>query len=318
MEDKRRNIQMERRKVRKRRKHRRLVSKIIRFAYVIVGIVICFIVLHKTKEQAIQLLVQNSLNKLEEKHEVETETVVNAKEEEVHNKGYDLDNSDVELDKQLKLLAKKDSDIKKILDNREDYPDDVLNLLVKNSETKQFVLDYPKKKNKETSIDISGEVKQEVPLFLQWDERWGYSIYGDEIMAIDGCGPTCLSMVATSILGDTSMNPYWMAQYSEEKGYITDGATSWTFMSEGASLLGLDVTEIPLDEQRVADNLNVGNPIICIMGPGDFTTSGHYIVLTSYKDGKVKINDPNSMERSSKEWSFKEISNQIRNLWVYR
>jgi predicted double-glycine peptidase len=89
-------------------------------------------------------------------------------------------------------------------------------------------------------------------------------------------------------------------------------------MSEGASFLGLDVTEIPLDEQRIADNLEVGNPIICIMGPGDFTTSGHFIVLTSYEDGMVTVNDPNSIERSNKKWSFAEISSQIRNLWVYR
>jgi predicted double-glycine peptidase len=125
-------------------------------------------------------------------------------------------------------------------------------------------------------------------------------------------------MVAVYILGDTSMNPYWMAQYSEDNKYVDSNSTLWSLMAKGASSLGLDVTEIPLDEQRVADNLEVGNPIICIMGPGDFTTSGHFIVLTSYEDGMVTVNDPNSIERSNKKWPFADISSQIRNLWVYR
>ena len=82
--------------------------------------------------------------------------------------------------------------------------------------------------------------------------------------------------------------------------------------------MGLDVVEIPLDENRVIDNLKVGNPIICVMGPGDFTTTGHFIVMTEYKEGKIKINDPNSKLRSEKLWYFDDIKCQIRNLWVCR
>jgi len=47
-----------------------------------------------------------------------------------------------------------------------------------------------------------------------------------------------------------------MAQYSEENGFVSSGSTLWTLMAEGASSLGLDLTEIPLDEQRGADNLD--------------------------------------------------------------
>lgn len=72
------------------------------------------------------------------------------------------------------------------------------------------------------------------------------------------------------------------------------------------------------DEDRIIRNLEVGNPIICIMGPGDFTTSGHYIVMTGYVDGKIKVNDPNSPTKSEKLWDYDEIKDQIRNLWVCR
>ena len=54
------------------------------------------------------------------------------------------------------------------------------------------------------------------------------------------------------------------------------------------------------------------------MGPGDFTSTGHFIVLTGYKDGKISVNDPNSHKNSEKLWSYEDIKDQIMNLWVIR
>ena len=82
--------------------------------------------------------------------------------------------------------------------------------------------------------------------------------------------------------------------------------------------LGLDVTEIPLVKKRIMDNLEVGNPIICAMGKGDFTSSGHYIVLVGAEDGKIRVNDPNSHANSEKLWTYEEMESQFRNLWVIR
>ena len=54
------------------------------------------------------------------------------------------------------------------------------------------------------------------------------------------------------------------------------------------------------------------------MGRGDFTATGHYIVLIGLEDGKFIVNDPNSVENSQKLWSYEQIQGQIRNLWVIR
>lgn len=209
--------------------------------------------------------------------------------------------------------------LNEILANKEQYPTELLELLTKNPETLEFVYGYPGNKDKVFDIDISGDVKSgKVPLFLQWDERWGYSSYGDSMIAINGCGPTCLSMVAAYILKDEKMNPRWMAQFSEENGYVSENGTLWALMGQGARKLGMESIEIPLDENRILNNLEVGNPIICSMAPGDFTTEGHFIVMTGLKDGKIVVNDPNSRERSEKLWNFNDIKNQIKNLWVFR
>ncbi len=201
-----------------------------------------------------------------------------------------------------------------------DWPESLIALLERNPETAEFVLNYPLKKDLRPDIDLREYVNSsEVPLFLQWDERWGYSEYGGEMMGLSGCGPTCLSMVCVFIFNDPQYTPRYIADFAQQYGYCLPGnGSSWTLISEGGIKLGLDVIEIPLDENRIIRNLEVGNPIICVMGPGDFTSSGHFIVMTDYVDGKIKVNDPNSPARSQKLWDYDSMKGQIRNLWVCR
>ena len=200
------------------------------------------------------------------------------------------------------------------------WPGELVDLLERNPDAEEFVLHYPLNKEKTFEIDLTDQEQSDtVPLFFQWDERWGYTQYGDNVMGLTGCGPTCLSMVCVYLLNDGKYHPRYIADFAEENGYCVPGSGSaWTLISEGGETLGLDVTEIPLDEDRIVRNLKVGNPVICIMGPGDFTTTGHFIVLTRYEDGKFSVNDPNSKVRSEKLWSYEEIKGQIKNLWVCR
>ncbi len=201
-----------------------------------------------------------------------------------------------------------------------EYPDELIQLLASNRETKKFVLEYPQKKDQEPEIDLDNDVRRDtVPELLQWDQRWGYRKYGDGIIGINGCGPVCLSMVYIYLTGDTGMNPYQMAQYSQNNGYYVNGTgTSWELMGNGAVNLGLDVTQIPLDKERIIANLEVGNPVICSMGPGQFTKSGHFIVLAGYENDRFKVNDPNSKRRSHSKWSYEDIAESVLNIWVYR
>lgn len=202
----------------------------------------------------------------------------------------------------------------------DDYPESLVALLERNSETRDFVLSYPLEHNQTHQIDLSDCVNTgSVPLLMQWDKRWGYITYGADVAALTACGPVCLSMAALYVTGDATLSPDRIIEFSKENGYCVYGnGSSWTLISEGGAKLGLDVTELPLVESRIIDNLKVGNPIICIMGPGDFTAGGHFIVMTGYEDGKIKINDPNSYERSAKLWNYDDIYDQILNLWAIR
>ena len=201
-----------------------------------------------------------------------------------------------------------------------EIPDSLITFAQKYPETLDFVNDYPKNYNKDHNIDIKNEVtKGVIPLFIQWDKRWGYESYGNNFLAVNGCGPTCLSMVFCGLTGDTSLNPLEMAKFSESQGYYISGqGTSWSLMTEGAEMLGLNAKNGTISEKYILENLTPYTPMICSMYPGDFTYTGHFIVLTGIdSEGKIIVNDPNSIKNSNKHWAIEEILPQIRNIWIY-
>lgn len=195
------------------------------------------------------------------------------------------------------------------------YPESLIELLERNPETEEFVLNYPFRE--EGSDDLSEYHGSEtVPLFLQWDIRWGYTPYGSGMLAITGCGPTCLAMAGFYLTDDEVFHPAQMAAWAEQQGYYAPGyGSSWTLISEGGVKMGLNVTELPLVKKKITDALDTGCPVILALGPGDFTTTGHYIVLTAYEEGAFRVNDPNSRENSARLWTYEQLESQIRNIW---
>lgn len=199
-----------------------------------------------------------------------------------------------------------------------DWPTPLIDLLEKHPEAESYVMNYPFYKDVEVPVDLSNCVGTgEVPLLIQWDPRWGYTQYSGELFGLSACGPTSLSMVCLYLLQDARLTPRYIADFSEANGYYTTGmGSNWTLIYEGGEKLGLDVEALYIDEDAVKEQLQAGNPIICIMGPGDFTSSGHFIVMVGVENGMIRINDSNSRVRSKKLWKFSDIQNQIEGMWV--
>ncbi len=199
-----------------------------------------------------------------------------------------------------------------------DYPQNLIDLLERNPETLQFVLEYPIEHKKTHEVNLSEYAGcASVPLFLQWDQRWGYLTYGSDVAGLTACGPMCLSMVGYYLTGSDNFSPDKVISFAMDNNYYVKGAgSSWSLISEGGSALGLHVKELPLVESRIVSNLEAGNPVICVVGPGDFTTTGHFIVLTAVENGMFRVNDPNSTENSKRLWSYDQIQGQIKNLWA--
>lgn len=200
------------------------------------------------------------------------------------------------------------------------YPEDITSLLKKNKETVDFVEHFAENKNTAPARTVADDLKKgEIPQYLQWDERWGHASYGTGFIASCGCGPTAMSMVIAGLTGDATVTPVKVARHSEKNGYIDENNnTYWELMSKGGEHWGVKSFGGDTSEDFIAKELKAGHPIICSVGPGDFTKKGHFIVLTKYKNGKVKVNDPFSQKNSDKLWKYSKIKDQIKSLWVYK
>lgn len=205
-----------------------------------------------------------------------------------------------------------------IIHSSPEYPQELVEFADKYAEALDYVFYYPERKDERPVIDLSAEAASgEIPLLIQWDRRWGYLPYGDAFIGDAGCGPTCVSMAAIYLTKNPNITPYVVADYSYSHHHRVSGSgTSWTLISEESEAFGMHAEQLPLDENTIKMHLDAGRPIIVSVGPGDFTSAGHYILLTGYDSSGFTIHDPNSPQNSEKHWTFERLSGQILNLWA--
>ena len=270
------------------------------------------IILDSNKEN---ILIDNSNNNDNEK--LNTGNNNNIIDSDINNVAMDHSDDNITTLERLKKLVSKDDRINQIINNYNNYPEQLLDMLSRNIEMLDYVMEFLNNKGKTYSNDI-GNINNEIPLLLQWDKRWGYGAYGENYVAISGCGPTSLAMVIAGLAKDNSITPYKIAKFAEQNGYYVNGiGTSWSLMIDGAKSFGINSKEIALSKIVVFNALQNGHPIICSMKKGDFTNAGHFIVLVGIENGKIKVNDPNSKNRSSVLWPYERLEPQIKNLWEF-
>ena len=99
--------------------------------------------------------------------------------------------------------AKDDKRYNEVIKNSKEYQKDVLELLYKNDETLDFVLSKSNFRMPGIFVKIDKECGNGViPILQQWDSKWGWYKYGENILALNGCGPTSLAMVITGLTGN--------------------------------------------------------------------------------------------------------------------
>ena len=237
--------------------------------------------------------------------------------------GKPVERTEDEVLEHLTRLGKENPVIAGIASSFADYPMALLSALANNPEMADFAAGYLEGSADSRSSPGSGltadEYGQAYPLFLQWDTRWGYRPYGTQsCIGLAGCGPTCLSMALFYLTGDDKLTPDRIAEYAMNNGYYVDGTgTAWALMEDVPKLYGIQVTNLSAAAGNLTAILDNGGVIICSVGRGDFTTSGHYIVIYGYDSGGFLVNDPNCIARSARKWTFSELKPQLKNIWAY-
>lgn len=226
---------------------------------------------------------------------------------------------DKETQEKLLALAQDNSAIAEIYTDRTSYPPELLKALTLNQEILDFVIGWPDSDGSVTGGFNEAELAAAHPLFMQWDSRWGYYPYGESNIGLAGCGPVCLSMVIFSLTGNADATPDKLADYSIKNGhYVAQAGTAWSLMTAAPAVYGVSAKELGLDERVIKQWLDQEGMVICAMRPGDFTTTGHFIVIYGYDTDGFLVNDPNSRTRSGKTWSFSTLKGQIKNLWGFK
>lgn len=205
------------------------------------------------------------------------------------------------------------------------HPIEAFSTLIENQEQIQLISDFKNQygdysSSDNTDVDISGDyVENEIPLFIQWDKRWGMHRYGSGTIGLDGCGTTSLAMVIVGLTGNTSINPIVISDWSYSHGYCVDGVgTSWGLMNKGAEQFGLNSEQISINSYELSQALRDGKVVISSMKPGYFTSTGHFIVLRGItEEGRILINDPNSEKFSRKTWNINIIINESKGMWAF-
>lgn len=202
------------------------------------------------------------------------------------------------------------------------YQRKLIRLAAMDTNAVSFVRGYPESYPAESGQSgLPAWEGEGVPLYYQYDERWGYVEYGGKGFALTGCGPTCLAMVYQHITGQNDMSPYDMGVFASNNGYVTESDGTYTsFFLEGSTSLGLYPHDLPISADSITWALQNNGVIIANMREGDFTEGGHYIVLAGLDgEGKLIVNDPYSSINSAKTWDLDTVMSQsVRMVAFYK
>lgn len=223
-----------------------------------------------------------------------------------------------ELQTRLKNLADRYPEFQTIYDHMDQYPEALLNNLCCNPNMLDFALGYQENYDT-TSGTLEASELDGIPLFIQWDKRWGYDAYGNDVIGLSGCGPTCLSMIVIGLTKNQEATPDKLADYATEHGYYEQNSgTKWSFMDEVAAVYGVQGYYIYLSKDNMQEELSQGHPLVCAMRSGDFTSQGHFIVIAGMEGDKFRVHDPNSIERSQQLWDYDILQYQISAIWAFK
>lgn len=150
--------------------------------------------------------------------------------------------------------------------------------------------------------------------YNQSDSRWADYLYGgSDPLAVYGCGPTVMAMLVNSFTENTCQPPD-MAAWAAANHYWSPGyGTKHEFILEGAAAFGLHAEPFKdFTAEGVMAELKSGHILVALMGPGHFSDSGHFIIITDdWPDNQVRVADPARIERTEAAWDVQIILDEL-------
>lgn len=165
-----------------------------------------------------------------------------------------------------------------------------------------------------------------MPLLLQTDERWKNLNYGlaesQNTLGKNGCGIVSLAMVLSD-LRQAEYTPEDVLSWAGNDYYVPGQGTSWEIFPAFAETNGVTCENLGTDSEVIRQKLAQELPLIISVGKGEFTSSGHIMVIkTASPDGsQVRVFDPNDTSKKQhykSEYSLDRIMNQTLQAWSFQ
>lgn len=164
--------------------------------------------------------------------------------------------------------------------------------------------------------------------YLQTDSRWKnkpYRVKGENAtIGGSGCGPTAAAMIIETVTGK-KFTPEDACNWSMAHGYKALGnGTYYGYFKPQFAEFGIDCDMLNwtktygkpdhANHKKVEEMLKQGYYFIALMGPGLWTTGGHFVVLW-WQDGKMRINDPASTREVRLNGDIRTFRSQCSYYW---
>lgn len=167
--------------------------------------------------------------------------------------------------------------------------------------------------------------------YKQFDSKWGKIKYdkadGKSTIKSAGCGPTVMADILATLTGSDFFNPVTTCSFALMKGYKSKNqGTSYNYFKAHASLYGIYIEKInpvniykkPLSHYHdiAKEHLKEGKWLIALMGKGNWTSGGHYVLAYGYDNGDVLIADPASNKKSRLRNTWNLFKSQVKYYWL--
>lgn len=157
--------------------------------------------------------------------------------------------------------------------------------------------------------------------------EWAGVRFGGKNIGSSGCSVTSLAMVISYLKGgsdkDEWVYPSDVVQMIANKNggnynhfYVAPAGQSHSIM--GAVAGYYDLICNPISSGSIAASVAAGKPVIMSCKPGEFTSGGHFIVITGIdEDGYLYVNDPSHPDKSYKKYTASYLASQGKGWWSF-
>ena len=168
--------------------------------------------------------------------------------------------------------------------------------------------------------------------YFQTDPRWKnipYAVKGESsTIGGSGCGPSSAAMILAT-WADKNVTPQTECAWALKNGYkALNSGTYYSYFVpafkrynlkctqlNSTNIYGNSKSQFHTQAKQAVDN---GDLVIACMGKGNWTRSGHYIVVWNIVGNTIYINDPASTKLARTQGDYSLFKQQVKYYWVIK